>query len=357
MNIGKMTIGPIDYEYENLGTLRLKFGKVISEVNVTNTVGIDTPLKEQYLMWANFEAIESGATYCATFDDDAIRQFCPILSADPDLLDDFLVIRPNIQILLNSVTVDFSLHLGSKKYTFTMEIPKFVPDGSLSDVTNLYQKNNILVRRIKTLEEAVAQQNKNIIMLTDLATQLTLNCCHSYPDKYMLDCIEIVGEENMLHYYEMMINHIKTMTSSGYRLLKLIEQNKMPKFKKTVIEKHKEIYLALIDSNIRDIEYIDKILRFCRTGIEINSDCIFEGSVYLVNDYVGDYHEVKYSMIEYFDYQVNNCIPLYQEKLRNVLSGGHLDSKGKKYLDYTYSVEFQRKCDSIRILLINLSKK
>ena len=351
-----MTIGPIDYEYKELGTLRLKSGKEKQSPAFVGPTGPDSDVSnERYLMWASFEAIQTGATYSAVFDDDSIKHFCPILNADHDLLDDFLVMRPNIEIQSNAVSVEFSLHLGSKFYTFTIEIPKFIPDGSLSDVAELYQKNNVLTRRIKTLEECVAQQNKNIIMLTDLCTQLSLNCCYAYPNEYIPHCIETVGE--MPHYHGMMINHIKTMTSSGYRLLEMIKQNKLPGLKEAIVRKHKEIYLALIGGDTRDIEYVDKILQFCQIGIEIDNDCIFEGSVYLIENYKGIYKDIKVSMIEYFDYQVTDCIPLNQDKLRNALKGGHLDSKNKKYLDYTNSACFSYKCDDVREILIKLSKK
>lgn len=68
------------------------------------------------------------------------EKYCTILSADPDLLNDFLVVKPNINVLPQAVMAEFTLQSGSKTYGFIVQIPKFIPEGSLAEVVELHQK-------------------------------------------------------------------------------------------------------------------------------------------------------------------------------------------------------------------------
>lgn len=117
----------IKHEFKDLGTMLLELIKPISIEGIT--------VSEGYWMQANFEVSDTGVTYRATFDDSMIRQFCTILSSDPDLLEDFLVAKPNIKMLPHAILAEFSQRLGSKAYTFTIQIPKL--DGSLAEVNGI----------------------------------------------------------------------------------------------------------------------------------------------------------------------------------------------------------------------------
>jgi hypothetical protein len=58
-----MTLTTIIHEYEGLGTLRLESWKTIDSEQ-------DTVTQNRHSMRANFEALETGARYCADVDDD-----------------------------------------------------------------------------------------------------------------------------------------------------------------------------------------------------------------------------------------------------------------------------------------------
>ncbi len=332
-----MTQTPIVHEFKELGTLQLESGKTIGLEGGTAV--------ENYWMRANFEALSTGATYCAEIDDDQIRKYCTILNADPDLLNDFLVVKPSINILPQAVMAEFTLQLGSKTYGFIVHIPKFTPEGSLAEVVELHQKNNVLVRRIKTLEERIMKQEKNnIIMLTDLCMP---HCfADHYADSYLQRCIEMTCE--VPHRFDMMIYHIKTHTSKvGTLLLEMIKNGKLPKLRECIVNKNKEIYLALIGENMQCVNYVDRILCFCQLEIKMDNNVVYKGRCYYFPDgFDKPYQDkvVKYTMLEYFDHQVTNYIP-----------GFHKDDTD--YQIIIRSPEFSKKCNEIRTLLIKLNGK
>jgi len=148
-----MAIGPLTHEYTDQGVLRLE-SKISTEQDDEGAESY-----EMYWMGANFESLDTGATYRAEFDDSEIRRFSTILNFDPDLLDDFLQERPAVTVLSNTVWVEFSLRLGSKHYRFTIEIPKFVPEVSVDKMVEQYQKNNVLANRVETLKELDDKNN------------------------------------------------------------------------------------------------------------------------------------------------------------------------------------------------------
>lgn len=346
-----MTIGPIIHEFKELGILQLESGKVDTTTEETNT--------DIYWLRTNFEAAHTGAVYHAEFDDHTIRQFCTILNADPELLDDFLIIQPNIKLLPDIVFVEFSLPVGSKLYKFTVNIPKFTPEGSHAEVIELEQKNKVLIRRIKSLEERIAQQDKNIIMLADICMLFCLR--DHYVDEYMPQCIELAGETP--YNFDTMLDYIKKNTNKvGSRLLEMIKAGKMPKFKEYIVNKRKELYPYLIGGNsingsiLRDKEYLNRILQFCQLGIEIDNDIIFEGNVIFTEDKYGEWKHVKFSMVEYFNYQVTKFIPWECKCLKN-----HINESTKlqyqTYYNFVDSEEFSRQCKEIHKLLVALSKK
>ena len=332
-----MTQTPIVHDFKELGTLQLESGKT------TNSEEGGTII-ENHWMRANFEALMTGAIYCAEIDDDQIRKYCTILSADPDLLNDFLVVKPSINVLPQAVMAEFTLRLGSKTYGFIVQIPKFTPEGSLAEVVELHQKNNVLVRRIKTLEERIMKQENNIIMLTDLCMPQCL--VDHYADSYLRRCIEMTCE--VPHRFDMMIHHIKTHTSKvGTHLLEMIKNGKLPKLREYIVGKNKEIYLALIGQNMQCINYVDKILCFCQLEIKMDHDITYNGQCYFFPDgFDKPYQErvVKYTMLEYFNHQVTNYIP-----------GFYRDDTDYKII--IKSPEFSKKCNEIRTLLIKLNEK
>jgi len=341
----KMSVRTINHEFKDLGTLQVESGKEKAHY----TEGCTTASScERYLMRANFEASNTGAAYRAEFDDDAIRRFCTILSSDPDLLDDFLAVRPNIKILTNVVSVEFSSRLGSKLYTFTLLIPIFIPEGSLAKVVELHQKNNVLVigamhQSIKTLEERLAQQEKNIIMLVDFCMP---QCFRDYyTDDYVQLCVEMAGE--LSHHFDMMIHHIKTHQSKvGTRLLEMIKSGKLPKLRDRLVNKHREIYLWLIGNGLGRTDYINRILQFCHLGIEIDYDVVFEG--YAFDEGTQQNRKpVKFSLVEYFNHQLSYTS--YNPDT-NILHAS-------EYQMFIKSSEFLQKCGEIRSLLIKLGGK
>jgi hypothetical protein len=330
----EMTTRSIKHEFEDMGVLLLESRKPVCADNDTTSEG--------YSVQANFEILNTGATYHAVFDDLMIRQFCTILSSDPDLLDDFLVVKPNIKMLPHTISAEFSSRLGSKTYSFTIQIPKFTPEGSLAEVAELCQKNNVLVRRIQTLEQRLTEQEKNIVMLTYLHFSLILRCYHYHADEYLPRCIDIVGE--MEHNFDIMINNIKTHDSVvGTHLLEMIKVGKLPKLKECLIDKKKEMYICLIGTNINKINYIDRILQFCQLEIEIDYDTMCIGKALFESRY-GTKNIVEFTIIEYFNQSIHrilewkfNCTPDYQVFI--------------KFPD------FSQKCNEVRRLLIKLSGK
>lgn len=240
---------PIVHEFKELGTLQLESGKTIDSAGFEN-----------YWMRANFEALVTGATYCTVVDDYIIRRYCTILSSDPDLLDDFLIVKPNINVLPQAVMAEFTLRLGSKTYGFIVQIPKFTPEGSLAEVVQLHQKNNVLVRRIKTLEEQIMKQEINDIMFADLGISLILKnngVNNTDTDGYLQRCIEIAGDIAESHHYDSMIEHVKC-SKMGIRLLAVVKTEKLLKLKDYLINKRKIMYLYIIGDEI-NIFYIDTI--------------------------------------------------------------------------------------------------
>lgn len=327
-----MTVGPINHEFKDLGILQLESGK--TNPGETN---------EEYWMRANFDAV-TGATYCVEINDQGIRGFNQILGSDPELLDDFLAVKPMIKILSQAVITDFSLKLGSKTYGFSIQIPKYVPKGSLAEVVELHQKNNVLMRRIKKLEEIVAEQNKNIAMLADLCVQQSFQ--FRYPYEYLTRCVELAGDTP--HYYDQMIGCIQSHSNrNGTHLLEMLIDGKLPKLKELIATKRKEIYLAIIGSSSGHYrDYIDRVFDFCCLGIEIDKDIIFEGNVYFTFNGLDSASQpivVKYTMIEYFNYQVVTNMPRY-------------NTNDTEFQTFIKSPEYFKKCNDIRVLLTNLSR-
>ncbi len=296
---------------------------------------------ENYWMWANFEALTTGAIYCAEIDDDQIRKYCTILNADPDLLNDFLVVKPNINVLPQAVMAEFTLKLGSKTYGFIVQIPKFTHEGSLTEVVELHQKNNVLTRRIKTLEERITQQEKNSIMFANLCAQLCFYENYADANGYIQCCIEIAGDDNIPpHRYNTMVNHIETYDKVGIRLIELLKNEKLPKLKDHLISKRKEIYPRIMGHGIDHIQYVDKILQFCQLEIEIDHDIVQNEWCCIPNETAKKL--VKQSMLELFNHQVTVVIPsIASSEIQTIIK----------------SPDFAQKCSEIRILLIKLSKK
>jgi len=323
------------YEFKDLGVLDVESKKVISVDNDTTNEG--------YLMRARFENPITGAMYCAEFNDDEIRQFCVILNADPDLLDDFLTTHPNIKILSDNVSAEFSLRVGSKLYSFTIQIQKFVPEGSLVNIVQLHQKNNVLDRRIKTLEQRIDQllnRDNDIIMLTDLCMHTIFSSKNSYPDEYIKRSIEIVGDA--AHYFDTMVTSIKSPTDKkGTFLLEAIKMNKMPKLREYIVGWRSEIYRSLICGSASNVEYINRVLQFCQLGIRIDRNIMYEGNIYFF-DKEGVTKTVKYTMIEYFNHQITHYIPNYDRYCR-------------EFTEFIDSTEYDEKCIEIQQLLTKLS--
>ena len=171
----------VNHEYKEIGTLCL-----ISKSNLNNgtpELGFDhffsdnkDDPKKSYWLRVNFEHISTGATYCANFDDGQIRGFCAILKFDPELLNDFIANKPDVKIQQENIIVGFNLQVVSKVYSFNIQIPKYIPTGSPTEVVELRQQNNVLTRRIKTLEDRLTNIEtmcaKSHMEFADVRTQL-----------------------------------------------------------------------------------------------------------------------------------------------------------------------------------------
>jgi uncharacterized coiled-coil protein SlyX len=327
------TTKPIIYEYKDLGRLQLELQKIIN----TTT---DDAVCVVYLMRANFEDFNTSTVYQMEFDDEAIRHFCTILNSDPDLIDDFLAVQPDVKILPQAISVEFSQRFGSKLFAFNIQIPMFVPrsvaQNNLStEVVELQQKNNILAHRIKTLEQHLAQQEKNIIMLANVCVESSLRV--HFTDECVLQCIEITGDQSSN--IDTLIEHITDCNSKvGKGLLEMLKIGKLPKLKEYLISKRNELYPMIIGKFSNSEYQADRILCFCQLGIIY--DITYEGKCYFPNQ-GHEFKNVKYSMLEYFNHQLT--VYRYYCPAGSVSAGYE-------------SPEFSETCSEIRALLLKLYK-
>jgi len=159
----------INHEYKEIGTLCLISGSNLN--NGTPESGFDhffsdnkDDPKKSYWLRVNFEHVSTGATYYANFDDGQIHGFCAILKFDPELLNDFMTNKPELKIQQENIIVGFNLQVVSKVYSFNIQIPKYIPIGSPTEVVELRQQNNVLTQRIKTLEDKLTKFTKIKVM-------------------------------------------------------------------------------------------------------------------------------------------------------------------------------------------------
>jgi len=302
-----MTSGSLNYEFKEIGSLQLTFGKFISDDPATKN---ETD-QESFSYWMNaeFEAHETGASYSKKFDDGEIRKLCTILRSNPELIEDFLVTEPTIKFLSTSILAEFSLTVGSKLYKFTAQIPKFSSEGSLAEIGELHQKNKMLVRRIKTLEDRMKQQEKNIDILTNICIKTI--CNFDGLDDYLQHCLETTTD--ISHYVDTFIGIIKDHNDkNGQTLLQMIKNNKLPDLKEALIEKCGELYLHFINGAYKMDNYrhyyseekcsvfndrlMDRLLEFCQIGIETNDIVEHEHKDINSKD-----KKIKKSFLQYFN--------------------------------------------------------
>jgi len=330
----------VNYEYKEIGTLHL-----VSGFNSDNGMpgfdhffsdNKDDP-KKSYWLRVNFEHISTGATYCANFDDGQIRGFCAILKFDPELLNDFIANKPDVKIQQENIIVGFNLQVVSKVYSFNIQIPKYIPTGSPTEVVELRQQNNILTLRIKTLEDKCIRNELMFAKFYMIIQQYLDGHIKKYDEHSMTHCIELCGENPDI-FVHMIANitempHPNMPNNKGDVIIELLKKEKMPQFKQYIIDnkKQNEIYRILIGTHIC-FGYIDILLHFCQLGLKIN--CIYSGEQYSSN---GDGKKYTYrTLLQHFDYAVSKqCIA------SNVLDR------------YNYH-DFCEKCKLVRKLLIEI---
>lgn len=182
-----------------------------------------------------------------------------------------------------------------------------------------------LMQQIQNLQ----QQDKNMLMLADLCVQNCFQECS--PDQYMSRCIELA--DNIPQYHDLMINHIKTHTSQiGSQILRMLINHKLPRLKQVIIDRRKEIYLAIMRGPVSHYKYLDRVYDFCCLGIPIDQDMVME-----ING-------TKYSMDQYF----------YHRIVTEVYGSSPNDPDFQALIK---SKEYARECHEISTMLTNLCKK
>jgi len=338
----------VNHEYKEIGTLCLISGSNLN--NGTPELGFDhffsdnkDDPKKSYWLRVNFEHISTGATYCANFDDGQIREFCAILKFDPELLNDFIANKPDVKIQQENIIVGFNLQVVSKVYSFNIQIPKYIPTGSPTEVVELRQQNNVLTRRIKTLEDRLTNI-ETMFAKTHMGFGIDIDT--------RLFCINTCGENPYL--FEYMIGEITTLSktisgSYGCNItLELLKKGKMPRLKQYIIDnkKQNEIYKSLILKlrDISDSNVIDVLLNFCQ--LEINIDY-----KYADNDkYCSKIRsKITYStLLEHFDFDSST----YYINMLDV--GNCCDTTKKNIQELLNSPDFVRKRTETRNLIIKI---
>ena len=358
----------VNHEYKEIGTLCLISGCNLNngtpESSFDHFFSDNKDSKKSYWLRVNFEHVSTGATYCANFDDGQIRGFCAILKFDPELLNDFMTNKPDVKIQQENIIIEFNLQVVSKVYSFNIQIPKYIPTGSPTEVVELRQQNNVLIRRIKTLEDKVT----NIELMN---AKLYINTMYAgrplrTDDKLIMEqCFELCGEEPF--WFDTMINDI-TYNHSSYSygfsksemIVELLKKGKMPQLKQYIIDNKKQnnIYKLLIHNSNNMHEYvsrIDLLLNFCQ--VEIKIDYKYAGNDMYCNKegrctyiYMGNSNIIKKysSLLEDFDfhsftYHINvldnkNCCDTTKKNIQELLN----------------SPDFLRKRTEIRKLIIKI---
>ena len=235
---------------------------------------------KSYWLRVHFKYESTSALYFANFNDSQIRGFCGILQFDPELLNDFIANKPDVKIQQENIIAEFNLQVVSKVYSFNIQIPKYIPTGSSMEVVKLQQQNNVLIRRIKTLEDRLT----NIELMN---AKLYINTMYAgrplrTDDKLIMEqCFELCGEEP--YWFDTMINDItynhspcSYSISKSEMIVELLKKGKMPQLKQYIIDnkKQNDIYKSLI-RKLRDItesndSCIDLLLNFCQLEIKID---------------------------------------------------------------------------------------
>ena len=358
-----MSSKTVNHEYNESGTLHL-----VSGFNSDNKD--DT---KSYWLRVHFKHITPYALYFANFNDSQIRGFCGILQFDPELLYEFMTNKPELKIQQENIIIEFNLRIVSisKVYSFNIQIPKHNPTGSSSEVIELRQQNNILTRRIKTLEEKLTnietmcakshmefadvrtqlEQQNNILTqriktLEERCTNNELMFAKSYmntqwclydrikiwDEQTIMHCVELCGENSKIFHKmcaditldkritDSSYDDINTPNNRGEIIVELLKKGKLPQLKKYISDgKHQDdIYRALINKYLLNGE-IDKLLHFCQLEIKTTT-------------YVSD-NLSEYKLLQHFENTIGNS-----PHLRDLLT----------------LPDFLQKCELVRKLLIKI---
>ena len=283
----------VNHEYKEMGTLCLISGSNLN--NGTPESGFDHFFSDtkddikSYWLRVNFEHVSTGATYCANFDDGQIRGFCAILKFDPELLNDFIANKPELKIQQENIIVEFNLQVVSKVYSFNIQIPKYISTGSPTEVVELRQQNNVLIRRIKTLEDRLTNI-ETMFAKSQMGFDIDIHSQMFY--------IDTCGENPKM--FEPMINDIMYVRRPNYDItLELLKKGKMPQFKQYIIDNKKQnmMYQYLMTNHLASGCRIDTLFDFCQ--LEIKIDCPYTGSMC---NHGGGSPRTYSSLLEHFDF-------------------------------------------------------
>lgn len=267
--------GMINYEFENIGIMWIS-----TREDLMFDTDSDEDRERKYHVVVEFESTETGAMYRASFNEAQIRGMSTILQGDLDLIDEFLGSKPVIKILPSDVMAEFCLRVGSRLYRISIQIPKYIPQGSVPQIIELQQKNNLLMNRIRALEEKSAMKDVMFTEYQKMNARFYMNYHYNTGFYHMDDvdmtkhCIDMIGE-NPLHFEKML--QIMSPTYPACTVVVKLLKNIMPRLKqyitndkKTVWEKYCVMFQC-IDQNKNDAgKYVDILLLFCQTGIPIN---------------------------------------------------------------------------------------
>lgn len=349
------SIVPIVYVYEELGTLTLE------HENRTDT--------NTQCLRISFNDVLTKIMYSVEYDEEAIRNFSPILDFNPQILDDFLVKQPYIEIHGCKVLAEFVLQFKTQVYGFTVQIP-CLENTMSSEVleqeileqeqtTDLYEnsemyaihENQIRDQMMDQTMERIMEQEQKLQTLANIYIQRSFHNYGQNDDESMLQCIDIADIDELSDQFDKLIQCIKSSDNKiGDRLLKLLKKGKFPKLNQYMIQRFKEILIDVIRVRygcVGYITYLDRIMNLCDLWTEkekekeTNTDtCIvYSGKCYFPDQQQDK--DVKYSILELFDHQTSIIIPYIQVR---------------EIQELVESLEFKQKCTQIRELLAKLSK-
>lgn len=91
------------------------------------------------------------------------------------------------------------------------------------------------MRRIKILEGRLVLQEKNSITLANICIAFSFRDVYAGANEYTGQCIDAAGNNIAIHYYDMMVRHVKTCDKVRERLIELFKNGKLPKSKDYLI--------------------------------------------------------------------------------------------------------------------------